>query len=139
MPTVPSLELGGVVRRKPGVLTVRLSTARGASGGTGVVQERKKGGQSVFRIKVSKEEIDAYREKVATQSQMSVAGSEDSLCVACFERPVTSQLIPCAHSPLCSVCLPRGLRTASKEPLCPICRQPVTHMKKVVKRGSTPN
>eukprot|EP01064_Diplonema_japonicum_P012878 TRINITY_DN2022_c17_g1_i1.p1 TRINITY_DN2022_c17_g1~~TRINITY_DN2022_c17_g1_i1.p1 ORF type:complete len:156 (+),score=12.47 TRINITY_DN2022_c17_g1_i1:57-470(+) len=130
MPSVPPLELSNVARRS-GILSVRVSTRPG-------VQREAKASYvkpNVLRIRVSKEEMTTYREKLTQAS--SVAGSvtsEESLCVACLERPVVSQLLPCMHSPLCPQCLPKGLRTSSPEPLCPLCRQSVTHTKKLSKR-----
>ncbi|MDP2436651.1 MAG: RING-HC finger protein, partial [archaeon] len=51
------------------------------------------------------------------------------VCSSCKSAPSDSVLIPCAHSPLCSVCA----ASAHASPLngCPICTTPIEHFAKI--------
>ena len=50
---------------------------------------------------------------------------EAELCVVCLEGKQTHAMIPCGHQCVCGPCSGRIVHpSASREPACPLCREP---------------
>eukprot|EP00927_Polykrikos_kofoidii_P025267 TRINITY_DN22735_c0_g1_i1.p1 TRINITY_DN22735_c0_g1~~TRINITY_DN22735_c0_g1_i1.p1 ORF type:complete len:633 (-),score=81.75 TRINITY_DN22735_c0_g1_i1:56-1954(-) len=76
----------------------------------------------------------------AELSEQPVSGSlpaggtkeeDDGVCTVCLEKPADAAVVPCGHMCGCHDCL--QMLQASRSPLCPMCRGPLTSVIRIFK------
>jgi hypothetical protein len=56
-------------------------------------------------------------------------GTEETMCVVCFDAPKDHLIVPCGHQCVCAGCA--ELLTKTRTPTCPVCREPIQQTVKV--------
>ena len=75
------------------------------------------------------QEMRARVGSIVVPPAASHQGTEETMCVVCFDAPKDHLIVPCGHMCVCAGCA--ELLTKTRTPTCPVCREPIQQTVKV--------